>query len=251
MNRFFIPQTPLVPGSTVAITDAQDVHHVRRVLRLRSGDRVEIADGAEKEAVGAIVDISDGSVTVRIESVVDINRESPVEITLFQSLPKGTKLETVFQKNTEIGVTAFVPLLAERCVSRIEDAKTEKKKLERWQAIIDEAAKQAKRSRVPRIAPVMGMREALKSLDAYDLVLVPHTGEGVVHLRQALGSGYQRIAVFIGPEGGFTETEAAALADAGAIPVTLGPRILRTETAGFVVSSILQYVLGDMGGAVR
>jgi len=251
MNRFFVPQACLENGVTVAITDDQDVKHIRKVLRLRPGNSLEVADGKGREAVAVITDLSDAAVTVKIEAILELQRESPLEITLFQALPKGPKLETVFQKNTEIGVAAFVPVISERCVVRISDLEAERKKHVRWQAIIDEAAKQSKRGTLPRLEKLVDLKTAAAVLGAYDLVLVPHTGSGVVVLNEALPKGtVRRVAVFIGPEGGFTDEEAGKLAEAGAIPVTLGPRILRTETAGFVISSILQYVYGDMGGTV-
>ncbi len=251
MNRFFVSQASLESGGTVAITDDQDVKHIRKVLRLRPGDSLEVADGKGREAVAVITDLTDAAVTVKIEAVLELQRESPLEITLFQALPKGSKLETVFQKNTEIGVSAFVPVISERCVVRIADLEAERKKHVRWQAIIDEAAKQSKRGALPRLEKLMELKAAAGFLEGYDLVLVPHTGSGVVSLGEALPKGtVRRAAVFIGPEGGFTDEEAGRLAEAGAVPVTLGPRILRTETAGFVISSILQYVYGDMGGTV-
>ncbi len=249
MNRFFVPGTMLVPGNRLEITDVQDLQHIQKVLRLKAGDTIEIANGNECEAVGQIRALSKTAVSVEIKEVSSVRRESPLEIVLYQGLPKGQKLEVIFQKNTEIGVSAFIPVITERCVAKINDMAAENKKRVRWQMIIDEAAKQSKRGRLPVLSPVVTLKDALKTLDGFDLVLVPHTGEGTEPLSQAVKrENVRRVAVFIGPEGGFSEVEAVEIVKSGGTVVTLGPRILRTETAGFVASSILQYVYGDMGG---
>ncbi len=249
MNRFFVPGMVLKSGNTVEITDAQDVQHIFKVLRLKVGESIELADGAGSEAVGEITAVEKTGVRVNVVAESAVNRESPVQIVLYQGLPKGQKLEVIFQKNTEIGVAAFVPLVTERCVVKLADMAAENKKRVRWQMIIDEAAKQSKRGKLPILRPAVSLKDALGSLSEFDLILVPHTGDGTRPLAETLiQEGVRRIAVFIGPEGGFTEEEAQAIVDAGGKAVTLGPRILRTETAGFVASSILQYVYGDMGG---
>lgn len=249
MNRFFVLGSVLAQGSTVEITDTQDIQHIQKVLRLKNGEAIEIANGAGSEAIGVITAMAKTGVSVEIQEVCDVKRESPLEIVLYQGLPKGQKLEVIFQKNTEIGVAGFVPVITERCVARINDMATENKKRTRWQLIIDEAAKQSKRGKLPILSPVVALKEALGALESFDLVLVPHTGSGTVPLVEALKkNSVRRVAVFIGPEGGFSEEEAEDIVHAGGSAVTLGPRILRTETAGFVASSILQYVYGDMGG---
>lgn len=249
MNRFFVPGAALTSGNTIEITDAQDVQHIQKVLRMKIGEAIEIADGSGAEAVAELTGLAKTVVTAVIVEECTVNRESPLEIVLFQALPKGQKLEVIFQKNTEIGVSAFVPVVTERCVVKLNDMASENKKRARWQMIIDEAAKQSKRGRVPALKPAISLKEALATLADFDLVLIPHTGDGTQTLRSALSDKpVGRVAVFIGPEGGFTETEAQAVVEAGGSAVTLGPRILRTETAGFVICSILQYAYGDMGG---
>lgn len=249
MNRFFVPGAALRTGTLIEITDAQDVQHIQKVLRLQAGEAIEIADGAGAEAVGEITAVSKAGVSVTVIEESTINRESPLEIVLYQGLPKGQKLEVIFQKNTEIGIAAFVPVITERSIVKLNDLAAENKKRVRWQMIIDEAAKQSKRGKLPVLMPAVSLKDALKTLEGFDLVLVPHTGEGTLPLSAIPASGkIRRVAVFIGPEGGFSEAEASAIVEAGGKAVTLGPRILRTETAGFVISSILQYVHGDMGG---
>lgn len=249
MNRFFVPGAPLKLGSSIEITDSQDIQHIQKVLRLQAGEAVEIADGTGAEAVGEITAVSKSGVSVTVIEECAINRESPLEIVLYQGLPKGQKLELIFQKNTEIGVAGFVPVITERCVVKLNDLAAENKKRVRWQMIIDEAAKQSKRGKLPVLESAVSLKDALMTLADFDLVLVPHTGEGTVPLSQLTGSGkIRRVAVFIGPEGGFSEAEAETIVKAGGQAITLGPRILRTETAGFVINSILQYMYGDMGG---
>lgn len=249
MNRFFVPEAVLAQGSIIEITDSQDVQHIQKVLRMKVGETLEIADGSGSEAIGEITGLQKGSVTVAIIEECTINRESPVEIVLYQALPKGQKWEVILQKNTEIGVSAFVPVVTERCVVKLSDMASENKKRVRWQMIIDEAAKQSKRGKLPVLKPAISLKEALLTLEEFDLVLIPHTGDGTLPLATVLRDrGVKKVAVFIGPEGGFTDGESQAVIEAGGQSITLGPRILRTETAGFVACSILQYVFGDMGG---
>lgn len=249
MNRFFVPGALLKSGALIEITDPQDVQHIQKVLRLQVGETLEIADGTGTEAVGEITALAKSGISVTIVEESTINRESPLEIVLYQGLPKGQKLEVIFQKNTEIGVAGFVPVITERCVVKLNDLAAENKKRVRWQMIIDEAAKQSKRGKLPVLKPAVSLKAALETLQEFDLILVPHTGEGTVPLSDISASGkVRRVAVFIGPEGGFSEAEASAIVEAGGRAITLGPRILRTETAGFVTSSILQYIYGDMGG---
>lgn len=249
MNRFFVPGALLKTGDRIEITDIQDIQHIQKVLRLKIGDNLEIANGAGVEAVGKIAEIARTGVAVKILEESTIDRESPLQIVLYQGLPKGQKLEVIFQKNTEIGVSEFVPVVTERCVVKINDMATENKKRVRWQMIIDEAAKQSKRGKLPVLKPVITLKDSLATLAGFDLVLLPHTGEGTKPMAEVLTHRMvRRVAVFIGPEGGFSEAEAELIVEAGGIAITLGPRILRTETAGFVASSILQYVYGDMGG---
>ncbi len=249
MNRFFVPGALLKQGNSVQITDIQDIQHIQKVLRLQIGETIEIADGTGTEAVGEITAVLKAGVSVTIIEECTVNRESPLEIVLYQGLPKGQKLELIFQKNTEIGVAGFVPVITERCVVKLNDLAAENKKRVRWQMIIDEAAKQSKRGKLPVLAPAVSLKDVLGTLAGFDLVLVPHTGEGTLPLSKMAVSGkVRRVAVFIGPEGGFSEAEAEAIVNAGGRAITLGPRILRTETAGFVTSSILQYMYGDMGG---
>lgn len=249
MNRFFVPGASLKLGVALEITDSQDVQHISKVLRLQPGETLELCDGAGSEAVGEITAVSKSVVAVTVIEESTVNRESQLEITLYQGLPKGPKLEVIFQKNTEIGVSGFVPMITERCVVKLNDLAAENKKRARWQMIIDEAAKQSKRGKLPVLKPAVSLKDALETLKEYDLVLIPHTGEGTVPLSDMAVEGTpRRVAVLIGPEGGFTEAEAHAVVSAGGKAVTLGPRILRTETAGFVIGSILQFVYGDMGG---
>ena len=223
---------------TARIT-GEDVKHLSRVLRLRAGDTVEICDGAGTEYTGTIREI--GQEEVRLD-LADAHR-SPAEavhrVTLFQGLPKAGKLETIIQKCTELGVDAVVPVEMERCVVVAKDFS---RKLDRYQRVAEEAAKQSRRGMIPVVHDAVPLKKV--DFSRFDTVLVPYEGERETTLKMALRRGTgERIAVVIGPEGGFEPGEVDALQQQGAIPVTLGRRILRTETAGMAVLAEILYEL--------
>jgi len=251
MHRFFIDSSlKHEKGHRIDITDKDDIKHLMKVLRMRLEEHIEICDCADQEYVCEIIEIKQSKVKTIVVEVKDIKREANIEITLFQSLPKGQKMELILQKSVEIGLKSVVPMLTERCVTKIKDKKTEKNKLERWQKIMDEAAKQSKRGILPHIEHVVPFNEIESSLSEFDLVLIPHVLGEQKTLKQVLKSANKpsKIAILIGPEGGFTDKEVEKALSMNAQPITLGPRILRTETAGFVTSSIVMYELGDIGG---
>lgn len=251
MHRFFI-DTGLKydTGNRIDITDKDDVKHLSKVLRVRVHEEIEICDGQDQEYVCKVLEITNQIVKTQVVEVLESKRESEIQITLFQSLPKGQKMELILQKSVELGVSEVVPVMAERCIVKMKDAKTEKNKLERWQKVMDEAAKQSKRGKLPKIQAVLKFKSLKETMDSFDLVLIPHVLGDQKHLKDVLKThqNARKIAVLIGPEGGFSEAEVASALAWGAIPIRLGPRILRTETAGFVTSSIVMYELGDIGG---
>lgn len=251
MHRFFI-DTGLQynVGNRIDITDKEDVKHLVKVLRVRIDEMLEICDGEDREYRVKVCEMKHDSVKTEVVAVLDLKRESEIQITLFQSLPKGHKMELILQKSVELGVYNVVPVVTERCVSKIKDAKTERNKLERWQKVMNEAAKQSKRGLLPHIKPVKRFQDLEADLKAFDLLLMPHVLGEQKHLKDVLNryQSAQKIGILIGPEGGFSEDEVALALEWGAQPIKLGPRILRTETAGFVTSSIVMYELGDIGG---
>lgn len=179
----------------------------------------------------------------------DSTNESNISISIVQGIPKADKMELIIQKCTELGVNCFIPLELKRCVAKIE-GKDAIKKISRWQKIAEVASKQAIRDKIPVVEPKMKLDEFCKNLSDYDLVLVAYEKERTHTLKNVILQNMQakNIAIVIGPEGGLEENEIQTLKDAGAKIISLGNRILRTETAPIVLSSILMYELGDIGG---
>jgi 16S rRNA (uracil1498-N3)-methyltransferase len=177
-----------------------------------------------------------------------LNKSEPnIYVTLFQGIPKSDKMDLIVQKCVELGVSKIVPVITERTVVKIDNQKDAIKKTDRWQKIILEAAKQCNRGIVPKIELPVSFEVALKTAAEAELALIPYEKEADNGLRRYLKQGTKRISVIIGPEGGFTENEIKKAEGLGIMPITLGPRILRTETAGITMLSILMYELGDVG----
>jgi 16S rRNA (uracil1498-N3)-methyltransferase len=231
-----------------AVISGELCRHLATVLRLKSGDVIRLADGAGREATATITLVTREGVHV---DLVPLGIEATVStaplITLYQGLPKGEKLELILQKCTELGVGTIVPFMAERSIARLEGEKREKR-IARWQKIALEAARQSGRETVPRVDFKPDLRGVLQG-DTSSLRLLLWEDERDQGLRSLLASTARpdTISVIIGPEGGLTEAEAAMAMAAGYRPATLGKRILRTETAGLAVVSILQYLWGDLG----
>jgi len=234
MHRFF---TSDIQAHTAAVC-GEDVKHISRVLRLRIGDCVQLCDGQGNECDASISAIAPDAVTFETQPWRRAKSEPDVSVTLFQCLPKAGKMETIIQKCVELGACGFVPVQSERCVVVLKPPY--EGRIERWQRVSEEAAKQSRRG----IVPVVALPEPLKSLDfsAFDTVLVAYENERTVSLKQALRSGaHKTIAIVIGPEGGFSEEEIAILTTRGATSVSLGTRILRTETAGMAMLAQIMY----------
>ena len=250
MHKFFVPKHSIVDN--VAIIDGEDVKHIYKVLRLKVSDKVSINNCEGKEYIGEITLIDKKQVIINLLQDNPINNESPIEVYLFQGLPKSTKMDLIVQKNTELGVKAITPVITERVVVKTE--LKESKKVDRWNRIALEASKQSKRSLVPQINAPIEFEIMLEQLKIMDLVVVPYENEegyGIKKTVQNIGEKHiSKVAIVIGPEGGFEECEITKLKEIGAEIVTLGPRILRTETAGFTCLSLIMYELGDLGGNV-
>ena len=248
MHKFFV-DIENFHGDEVFIQE-DDVKHIYKVLRLKSGDKLNINDCRGKEYLGEIIYITKNEVKVKLLQQIPVNNESFLNISLFQGLPKSSKMDLIVQKSTELGVNEITPIITERVVAKNEIG--EFKKTDRWKRIALEACKQSKRSIIPEINTPIEFEEMLNDLKAVDLIIVPYEGEenkGIKDIMKELDlSSVKNVAVIIGPEGGFEEKEVYQLSDLGAHIITLGPRILRTETAGFVTVSILMYELGDLGG---
>ena len=241
----------------------EDVNHILNVLRLSIGDEITISDGSSRDYLCQISDYSsdnskfgEPAVIADIIDISDSNAELPAEIYLFQGVPKGDKLETIIQKCVELGVYSIIPVMMERTIVKLDDKKKEKK-INRYNAIAESAAKQSRRGIIPKILDYMTMDEAISFAESQmDTVLFPYElAEGMDLSREIINSLVKEvvdknskkekmsIGIFIGPEGGFSENEAMELEGIDAKIVSLGHRILRTETAGMTVMSILSFLM--------
>ncbi|WP_163194266.1 16S rRNA (uracil(1498)-N(3))-methyltransferase [Clostridium thermarum] len=250
MHKFFV--SPDAISNKKAVIDGDDVKHIYKVLRLKAGDEVIINNSQGKEYLGRIHDVNKSTVVIDIIEAMDINNESNLKVDLYQGLPKSAKMDYIVQKGTEIGINKITPIITERVIVKSELG--EFKKTDRWRRIALEACKQSKRTLIPEINEPIEFQFLLTILKNYDIVVVPYEnqeGFGIKKMCKSLQKEVKSAAVVIGPEGGFEEEEIKSLKDIGGYIVTLGPRILRTETAGIVTAALLQYELGDLGGFIN
>ncbi|WP_217597117.1 16S rRNA (uracil(1498)-N(3))-methyltransferase [Cohnella sp. GbtcB17] len=260
MQRYFIDPGQIDGGAVVLL--GEDARHLAAVMRARAGEKFIACDGSGRECLAEIVNIESGRVEGRIVSERASEAEMAWRVEVAQSLPKGDKLETVIQKGTEAGASAFLPFLSQRTVVQY-DARKEAKRLERWRKIAKEAAEQAHRGIVPEVGEVASWKALLARFGGYDRVLLCYEEEGRsgAGLRPELETFARRpregadpasrpsLLVVVGPEGGFDEAEARQAEAAGAVCVGLGRRILRTETAALVALAAIGYESGEMGEA--
>lgn len=243
MHRFFV-EASQIEGTNIHII-GQDAHHIKNVLRMRPKEEILISDGDKTEYTCYIEELLEDEVLAKVMFAKESGLELPSKIYLFQCIPKNDKMELIIQKAVELGACEIIPVAASRCVVKL-DAKKEASKLKRWNGISESAAKQSKRMFIPEVTSVMKFQEALEYAKKIDVKLIPYElAKGMEATRECI-SGIQpgqSVAIFIGPEGGFEESEVQMAMDAGFLPITLGKRILRTETAGFTVLSILMYHL--------
>lgn len=246
MYRFFVDSGDI--EGDIARIKGSDVHHISRVLRLDTDEMVSLSDGTGKDFIGKIIDISEDEVTVEISEIMKSKGESNISLRIYQGVPKSDKMDLIIQKATELGVLEIIPVQTKRAVSKIEKGKKMAKKLERWQKIAESAAKQSKRGIVPSIDRVLDLSQAIDELKEDELAIVFYEEEDDISfkgiLKEYKGSN---ISVFVGPEGGFDQSEIEELKRAGVKSVSLGHRILRTESVALVASSIIMYELGDLG----
>ena len=241
MPRFFVDRSQ-VKGEEI-VNQGNDVNHIKNVLRMRPGDELSLSDGEGMDYFCKILSIERDEVRVNIENSWNSYVELPVKIYLFQGLPKGDKMELIIQKAVELGVYEIIPVRTKRVIVKLDDKK-ESKKIARWQQIAEGGAKQSGRGLIPEVKPVMGFAEALKYAGSLDAALIPYEkAEGIQKTRSIIHDlkGKKSVAIFIGPEGGFDEKEVEDAMNQGVFPVTLGRRILRTETAGLTMLSILMF----------
>lgn len=243
MYHFYV-EPEAVSTDTVRITGG-DVNHIKNVLRMRPGEEIMILDGSGMEYRCEIQTIAD-EVLAKVLEAKKTEAELSVRLLLFQGLPKKDKMELIIQKAVELGVSEIIPVLTKRTVVKLEDKKKEQKKLERWQAIAEAAAKQSGRGIIPKVCEAVKFAEAVKQAITLDEALIPYElAEGMDEARERIRGLHDKktIGIFIGPEGGFEEDEIALAAEAGIHPITLGKRILRTETAGLCILSVIMFEL--------
>lgn len=243
MHHFFV--TPDQVRESHIYIEGSDVNHVKNVLRMKLGEELEICDGNNKKYLCEIEEMTAEYVCALIKEELQADTELPSKLYLFQGLPKGDKMELIIQKAVELGVYEIVPVATKRAVVKLDDKKASKK-VERWNSIAEGGAKQSGRSFVPEVTSVMSYKEALAYAGKLDVILIPYElAEGMAETKQIISAiePGQSVGIFIGPEGGFEVSEVESAMAAGAKAITLGKRILRTETAGLTTLSILMYHL--------
>ena len=244
MYQFFV-EPEQISDRIITITGS-DVNHIKNVLRMKPGEEISVSNCLDgKDYRCGITSIEEGRVICELRFVKEDGVELPSRVYLFQGLPKADKMELIIQKAVELGVYEIIPVAAKRCVVKLEEKKAASK-IARWRGIAEAAAKQSKRRIVPRIGNVMTFGEAVRKAASMDVKMIPYELAEGMEKTKALIEGIrpgQDIAVFIGPEGGFEESEIDKALAAGIEPVTLGKRILRTETAGFTVMAWIMYHL--------
>ena len=246
MHRFFVPQL----YAEEMYIEGVDARHISKVLRMQPGDKLQIVSDDGVSAMAEITAIASERVSVRCLEKLAESHEPRVRLVLAQGLAKGEKMDFIIQKAVEMGAYSVIPVAMEHSVVRLDGAKAAKK-VERWQKIAESAAKQSKRDIIPQVQPVQSMAEMLASGD-YENKIIAYECEDRLSLKAALkaaeaAGGIKELLLIIGPEGGISEGELELARQAGAVPVSLGRRILRAETAGLVAISAIFYETGDLG----
>ncbi len=244
MHQFFV-EPEQIQGKQIVITGS-DVNHIKNVLRMKAGEEISVSNGSDgKEYRCGIEELREEEIICELRFVKEEGVELPSKIFLFQGLPKGDKMELIIQKAVELGVFEIIPVASKRAVVKLDKKKAENKTT-RWQKIAEAAAGQSKRRIIPQVKEIMSFREALNYSKCASRRIIPYElAEDIKKTRQIFDNlkPGEDIAVFIGPEGGFGNDEIEEAVREGAVPITLGKRILRTETAGMTVLSILMYHL--------
>ena len=246
MPKFFV--APEKVSENKIVIDTDDVNHIRRVLRLKENDTIEVCDTTGMDYTAVIENMTEKSVICKITDSRKSDTESNLRVTLFQGIPKCSKMDYIIEKTTELGIFSIVPVTMSRCVVKLENAKAEQKKQERWQKIAVAAAKQSGRGIIPEIEMPLTVDEAIERMKKSDLAFVPYECETSNRLKPMLLENNEavEISIMIGPEGGFDPTEISKIHESGIKTITLGKRILRTETAGEAVLAMIRYELGDI-----
>ena len=246
MYQFFVDPAQINISDKRVIITGEDVNHIKNVLRMRAGEEISVRGGLDgREYRCGILSLGEEEILCELRFIKEDRVELPSQVYLFQGLPKADKMELIVQKAVELGVHQVIPVAASRCVVKLDDKKAAAKRA-RWQGIAQAAAKQSRRAVIPEVTEVSSFVQAVRMASKMDVALIPYelaedmsrTKEIMENLRPGTS-----VAVFIGPEGGFSEGEISLAAENGIQPITLGKRILRTETAGLAVLSWIMYQL--------
>lgn len=246
MYRFYITGDQVISDEIRIV--GGDVNHMKNVLRLETGDWVVACDGAGKDYVSRISSLERDQVLLHVEKVQATGTELPSRITLFQGLPKRDKMEWIIQKNVELGVSEIVPVMMKRCVARLSEEKKIQKKIERWQAIAEAAAKQSDRGIIPRVHTPLTLEQAFDMARSIEYNMIPYElQEGMENSREIVkqACSCSSVGIFIGPEGGLEADEVKMAMEQQIHPISLGKRILRTETAGMALLSVLMFQMQE------
>lgn len=246
MYRFYVEDNA-IKQDVIHVTGG-DVNHIKNVLRMKIGEQLIICNGQGQDFYCIIAKVCDSEIVVEIQEKKESETELPTKIYLFQGLPKKDKMELIIQKAVELGAFEIIPVMMKRTVVKLEDKKKELKKLERWQAIAQGAAKQSKRGIIPKVCEVLTYQQAIAMAKEMDMALLPYEcATGITKTKELIKhcKNMKSIGILIGPEGGFEVEEVEIAKAAGIEPVTLGKRILRTETAGLTILSNLMFELEE------
>lgn len=244
MRRFFLS----APLATEIIIDGDDFRHISKVLRMQAGEKCIVVDPAGQSAVASITNITSDKVYLGLTTIIEEDKEPSVKVILVQGLPKSDKMEFIIQKAVELGVYEIIPLAADRSVVKYSREKAASR-IERWQKIAAEAAKQCQRSIIPQVMDIQDLDTVIAALQDKAEIIMLYEREISTSLSKILSSSKAGlIALLIGPEGGFSDEEVVLASQRGARVVTMGPRILRTETAAIAALSAVMYAYGDLGG---
>jgi len=244
MFRYFCADDGIA-GNTVKVIGG-DARHLKAVLRAEEGQFISVVTESS-EFKAEITEIGKDEITCNIVEEIQRNNETKINVTLCQGIPKQAKMETIIQQNVELGVKSFIPLITERTVVKLNDRDREQKKLERWRKISRESSKQSKRNIIPEVEDIITVKELAERIKNGDAeIIVPYELEDMCSLKDVLSDPKENYYIVIGPEGGFDIKEVEVLKEAGAHIVTLGKRILRTETAGVVAASAIMYACNEM-----
>ena len=246
MYQFFVEASQINEVDKRVIITGSDVNHIKNVLRMKIGEEIAVSNGVDsKEYRCGIAEFAEDEVICELRFVKEDGLELPSKIYLFQGLPKADKMELIVQKAVELGAYEIIPMATKRAIVKLDEKKA-KSKVQRWQGIAEAAAKQSKRRVIPQVSQVMSIKEAFSYADEMDVKVIPYELAEDMQKTKEVIKGIkpgQSVAIFIGPEGGFEETEIQEAFSHGILPITLGKRILRTETAGFTTLAWIMYHL--------